>query len=100
LGVPVEAPWDGRIMGGHIEMMLQALMCAYEVEAFNKDEVILVIDRKGLEISNGWMQTPCHVAYWNGMVKTLVSPQWFVFEEGSTDKQIRVRICKKIDKFC
>ena len=100
LGVPVEAPWDGRIMGGHIEMMLQALMCSYEVEAFNKDEVILVIDRKGLEISNGWMQTPCHVAYWNGMVKTLVSPQWFVFEEGSAEKTIRVRIAKKIDKFC
>ena len=46
------------------------------------------------------MPRACHVAYWNGMVKTLVSPQWFVFEEGSTDKQIRVRICKKIDKFC
>ena len=81
-------------------MMLQSLMCAYEVEAFNQDEVVLVIERKGLEISSGWMQTPGHVAYWNGMVKTLVSPQWFVFEEDSTESHIRVKIAKKIDKFC
>ncbi|MBQ1449812.1 MAG: hypothetical protein IIZ12_02605 [Eggerthellaceae bacterium] len=100
LGVPVEAPWDGRIMGGHIEMMLQSLMCPYDVEAFNSEEVILNINRKGLEISNGYMQTPCHIAYWNGMVKTLVSPQWFVFEEGSSDATIRIRIAKRIDKFC
>lgn len=100
LGVPVEAPWDGRIMGGHIEMMLQSLMCAYEVEAFNKEEVVLRINRKGFEISSAYMQTPCHIAYWNGMAKTLVSPQWFVFEEGSTEAEVRVRIAKKIDKFC
>ena len=100
LGVPVEAPWDGRIMGGHIEMMLQSLMISYEVEAFNKDEVIIRFIRKGLEISNGWMQTPVHLAYWNGMVKTLVSPQWSVWEDGSTDKEVRVVVAKKIDKFC
>ena len=100
MGVPIEAPWDGRIMGGHIEMMLQSLMCPYTVEAFNADEVVLVINRKGLEISSAYMQTPCHLAYWNGMVKTLVSPQWSVWEEGSTDTEIRVVIAKKIDKFC
>lgn len=99
-GVPMEMPWDCRIMGGHIEMMLQSLMCPYEVEAFNKDEVILQIKRKGLEITSADLLTPCHIAYWNGMAKTLIGPQWFVWEENSPADKIRVRIARKIDKFC
>ena len=81
-------------------MMLQSLMCPYEVEAFNKDEVILQIKRSGIEITSARMMTPCHIAYWNGMTKTLVGPQWATWEEDSPAGKIRVKIARKIDKFC
>jgi hypothetical protein len=99
LGVP-DSIHDGRVMGGVIEMLLQSILCKYEIEAFNENEVIYVIDRGGLAIGATQSLCEAHLYMWHGMVKTLVSPQWFVFEEGSTDKQIRVRIAKKIDKFC
>jgi hypothetical protein len=41
---------DGRLLGGVIEMLLQSLVCGYTVEAFNKDEVIYVINRGDLGI--------------------------------------------------
>lgn len=100
LGVPLDMPWDCRIMGGHIEMMLQSLMCGYTVEAFNKDEVVLRIKRKGIEITSARLMTPAHIAYWNGMTKTLIGPEWTAWEEDSTEDTIRVKIAKKIDKFC
>ena len=36
LGVPATVGEDGRVMGGLIEMLLQSLVCDYEVETFNK----------------------------------------------------------------
>ena len=45
---------DGRMMGGYLEMFLQCMHCPYEVEAFNGEEVIYVIERSSLEIRNGY----------------------------------------------
>ena len=90
---------DGRLLGGLIEVLLQSLVCSYEVEAFNKDEVILVIDRSGLEITATKDVPETHVWMWNGMVKTLVNAQWSVWEEDSPEKKLRIKIAKKIDKF-
>ncbi len=50
LGVPEYIGEDGRILGGLMEVLLQSLVCDYQVEAFNKDEVILIIDRGGLKL--------------------------------------------------
>ena len=36
---------------------------------------------------------------WHGMVKTLVSAEWSVWEEDSPAGKMRIRIAKKIDKF-
>lgn len=43
-----------------------------------------------------------HVAYWYGMTKTLVNAQWSLWEEpdNTPDDKLRIKIAKKIDKFC
>lgn len=92
---------DGRLAGAHIEMYLQSIRVPYEIEAFNKDEVIYVIDRNTL--ANGMPRTIlCYVSYWYGMTKTLVNAQWSLWEEANdtpADK-LRIKIAKKVDKFC
>ena len=100
MGVPDEIGEDGRLAGGLIEMQLQSVFCAYEVEAFNKDEVVLVIDRAGLTIQGCKRLPDVHVQFWYGMVKSLVNAQWSLWEEDSPAGKIRIRIAKKIDKFC
>ena len=99
LGVPSGIGEDGRVMGGLIEMQLQSLVCKYEIEAFNKDEVILVIDRAGLEITATKDVPEAHLWMWQGMVKTLVNTQWSLWEEASPAGKMRIKIAKKIDKF-
>ena len=100
LGVPREIDEDGRIAGGLIEMQLQSIMCEYEIEAFNENECIYVIDLPGLEMG-GCKEVPkVHVDFWYGMVKTLVNAQWSLWEEDSPEGKLRIKIAKKIDKFC
>ena len=92
---------DGRLAGAHIEMYLQSIRVPNEIEAFNKDEVIYVIDRNTL--ANGMPRTIlCYVSYWYGLTKTLVNAQWSLWEEANdtpADK-LRIKIAKKVDKFC
>ena len=99
LGVPLTIGEDGRILGGLIEVLLQSLLAKYEVEAFNENEVILVIDRGGLAIGATQILNEAHLWMWHGMVKTLVNAQWSVWEEDSPEGKMRVKIAKKIDKF-
>ncbi|MBE6479341.1 MAG: hypothetical protein IJI88_01245 [Atopobiaceae bacterium] len=99
LGVPLTIGEDGRILGGLIEVLLQSLLAKYEVEAFNENEVILVIDRGGLAIGATQLLNEAHLWMWHGMVKTLVNAQWSVWEEDSPEGKMRVKIAKKIDKF-
>ena len=99
LGVPGKIGEDGRILGGLIEMLLQSLVCSYTVEAFNKDEVVLVIDRSGLEITGTKNVPEAHLWMWRGMVKTLVNAEWSLWEEDSPAGKMRIKIAKKIDKF-
>ncbi|MCC8105870.1 MAG: hypothetical protein LIO99_07685 [Clostridiales bacterium] len=99
LGVPDSIGEDGRIMGGLIEMLLQSLVCDYSVEAFNKEEVILVINRTGLEITGTKDVPEAHLWMWGGMVKTLVNAQWSLWEEDSPKGKMRIKIAKRIDKF-
>jgi hypothetical protein len=102
LGVPKEiGDDDGRVMGGHIEMYLQSVRVPYEIEAFNKDEIVYVINRNALA-TGAPKFVDAQVAYWYGMTKTLVNAQWSLWEEAGdapADK-LRVKIAKKIDKFC
>ncbi|MDO4274789.1 MAG: hypothetical protein Q4D16_14060 [Eubacteriales bacterium] len=100
LGVPGDID-DGRVMGARLEMFLQCMRYSYEIEAFNKDEVIYIIDRK--ELANNMPKlVNAYLAYWYGETKTLVNAQWCLWEEpGSTaDDKLRIKIAKKIDKFC
>lgn len=103
LGVPPGLE-DGRLLGAHIEMYLQCMLVEYTVEAFNADEVIYVIDRGNLSFTGSG-----HVSYidallsfWYGMSKTLINAQWALWEEpgDSADDELRIKIAKKIDKFC
>ena len=100
LGVP-RGINDGRVLGGYIEVLLQCTKCEYEVVAFNKDEVVYHINRKLFERKLN-MLTTAYTAFWYGMAKTLISPQWFVWEEqeGVDPSIYCIKIAKKIDKFC
>lgn len=103
LGAPWEVLSDGRILGGHIEVYLQSAQCPYEVEAFNKDEVIYVIDRNAITCMGSQLKyADALVAFWYGMSKTLINAQWALWEEpGDTPAdKLRIKIAKKIDKFC
>lgn len=103
LGVPhAISPDDGRLMGGYLEMFLQAMHCDYEIEAFNKDEVIYIIDPTVLN-SGAFGSTKMMDAYiwfWYGMTKSLVNAQWSLWEEDSPEGKKRIKIAKKVDKFC
>ena len=99
MGVPNSIGEDGRLLAGLIEVQLQSLVCAYEVEAFNEKECILVIDRSGLEITGTKDVPEAHLAMWYGMAKTLINAQWSCWEEDSPAKKLRIKIAKKIDKF-
>ena len=99
LNAPLEVD-DGRLMGGHIEMVLQSVKVPYEVEAFNSEEVVYMIDRNALGMMAGELNVQAHIAFWYGMTRTLVNTQWFLWEEDSPEGKLRIRIARKIDKFC
>ena len=90
---------DGRLMGAHIEMFLQANRVPYEVEAFNEDEVIYQIDATVLG-NHLPKQNLVYVTFWRGMTRSLVGAEWSLWEDNSTEETIRLVIAKKIDKFC
>lgn len=100
LGVPKDIN-DGRVMGAHIEMYLQSMLSEYTIEAFNKEEVIYVIDRTNL-IFAGSKYIDALISTWYGMTKTLVNAQWALWEEaeGVDADQLRIKIAKKADKYC
>lgn len=102
LGAPADIH-DGRLLGGQIEMFLQSMFVQYEIEAFNETEVIYSIDRKGLTVMGSQPRfIDALLAYWYGMSKTLISAQWSCWEEpdNTAPDKLRIRIAKKIDKFC
>lgn len=90
---------DGRLMGAYLEVVLQCLCVPFEIEAFNKEEVIYVIDRAKLERRLPKLSI-AYLALWGGAVKTLVSALWSLWEEDSPEGKLRIKIGKKIDKFC
>jgi hypothetical protein len=100
LGVP-RGMNDGRVLGGYIEVILQSIQCKYDVVTFNENEVVYDINRKAFNRSLN-MLTTAYTAFWYGMVKTLVSPEWSVWEEtdGVDEGTYRIKIAMKIDKFC
>ncbi|MTI47421.1 hypothetical protein [Sporosalibacterium faouarense] len=100
LGVPGDVK-DGRVLGGYIEVVLQALRAKYDIQNFDKEEVIYDINLAGLERRHP-MLTKAYLSMWNGMGKTLIGSQWFVWREteGVADEILRLKIGKKIDKFC
>ena len=103
LGVPHSiGPNDGRIMGGYLEMFLQSMRCPYDIEAFNGEECIYVIDTATLNMCamGSTRMVEAYKWFWYGMVKSLVSAEWSLWEENSPEGKLRIKIAKKIDKFC
>lgn len=98
LGVPAGMN-DGRVMRGFLEVYAACQGIAVEVEAFNHKEVILKLNREALE-QRCPKQSAAYISYWYGMTKTLVSAEWSLWEEDSTADTVRIKIAKKIDKFC
>jgi len=101
LGVPNDVD-DGRMLGAYIEVTCQCLGgIPYTVLDFNKDEVSYDITLAGIERRSP-MLTHAYVSMWYGMVKTLVGAQWSLWREteGVPEDMLRIRIAKKIDKFC
>ena len=98
LGVPDDVK-DGRVLGGYLDVLFQMLRAPYETEAFNKDEVILVADRNTISHYAEHVVW-AYVWLWYGMCKTLVGTQWSCWEEDSPEGKLRIKIAKKIDKWC
>ncbi len=90
---------DGRLMGAYLEMYLQCAHIAYEVEAFNSQECIYVIDWAGLA-NNMPKMVDVYRWFWYGQTKCLVNAQWSLWEEDSPEGKFRIKIAKKVDKFC
>ena len=105
LGVPADLN-DGRVLGGLIEVELQATMIDYTIEAFDEKNVILDINREALEKGGlGYdmaLVTTAYLSMWYGMAKTLIGAQWSVWREteGVPENILRIKIAKKIDKYC
>lgn len=92
---------DGRLMGGYIEMYLQSCRVNYEIEAFNAEECIYVIDPTNLTVFNSLPRMmDAYIWFWYGTVKSLVNAQWSLWEEDSPEGKRRIKIAKKVDKFC
>ncbi len=92
---------DGRVLGGHIETFLQCMTVPYTIEAFNKEEVVYLIDRN--QLACGYPKfVDCLVAYWFGASKTLINTKWAAWEEAkdTPEDKLRLKIAKKIDKRC
>ena len=100
LGVPDDIH-DGRALGAYIEVLCQVMRIDYTVETFCSEEVVYRISRAGLERRFPKL-ADAYLALWYGMCKTLVGAEWFLWEEaaGMPDEILRVKIAKKIDKFC
>lgn len=92
---------DGRVLGGLIEVVLQALLIHYTIEAFNDKEVVYDIDLKDLERDMPLLIT-AYLSMWYGMSKTLIGAQWSLWREteGIPESTLRIKIAKKIDKYC
>jgi hypothetical protein len=91
--------YDGRILGAYIEQYLYTRKVPFEIEAFNKDEAVYVIDAAALAYGQP-QYNDALVAYWYGMCRTLVGPEWFLWEEDSPEGKLRLKIAKKIDMYC
>lgn len=101
LGVPADIK-DGRILGALIEVNLQTLLAPYKVLAFNKEEVVYDIELGKLERRTP-MLTHAYLSQWYGYTKTLIGPEWFawkVTDEEVPEGILRLKIAKKIDKYC
>lgn len=100
LGVPADVK-DGRVLGGLIKFQLECIRCDFEEQVFNEEEVIIDIDRVGLERMMPLL-SDAYVSYWFGMSKTLVSARWACWEEkeGVPKDKLRIKIAKKVDKYC
>jgi hypothetical protein len=105
LGVPGDLN-DGRVLGGLIEVELQAMTVDYTVAAFNEKEVVIDINKAALERGGlGYdmaLISTAYVAMWYGMAKTLINAQWSLWREtdGVPEDTLRIKIAKKIDKWC
>jgi len=78
MGVP-ESVDDGRVLGGYISMIFQARSLTWKFTEFTEERTVIECDKIGLEMFGMYPEfTPAYAAYFNGMVKTLVSAEWVV----------------------
>lgn len=101
LGVPHSITADdGRLAGAYIELFLQCMRIPYNIEAFNKDECVYDIDANVLALHNTFGLVHSYKWFWYGITKSLVNAQWSLWEEDSAEGKLRIKIAKKVDKFC
>lgn len=76
LGVPPDVR-DGRILAAYISMIMQAWNRDWGFVEFGKDRSIIEVDKPGLEYLGACPEFDvANEAFFNGMAKTLVGPQW------------------------
>lgn len=78
LGVP-ESVDDGRVMGGYISMIMQSRSLNWKFVEFTPERTVIECDKFMFEMMGQFPEfTKAYVAYFNGMVKTLVNTEWIV----------------------
>ena len=100
LGVP-ESIEDGRVMGGYMSMIFQARSLSPKFLEFTEERTIIECDKMTMEMYGQYPEfVPCYLAYFNGMVKTLVNAQWVVeLDESAPDEVARFVIKKGVYGF-
>jgi len=100
LGVP-ESVEDGRVLGGYMSMIFQARNLQWKFLEFSEEQTIIECDRVGLEMVGMYPEfTPAYLAYFQGMVKTLVNSMWIVeLDEDAPYEVVRFVIKKGLIGF-
>jgi hypothetical protein len=103
LGVPREIGWnDGRLMGGYVKAMLDIQMVPNELEVFDEEETRITVVTD--DFVGRFPMAPIdelvigYEALWHNMVKTMVSPEWSCWIEGTDEERMAIVIGHRIDK--
>jgi hypothetical protein len=100
MGVPPDVD-DGRVQGGYISMILQSRSIPWKFTEFTPERTVVECDKLMLNMMGQYPEfTPAYVAYFNGMVKTLVNCEWIVkLDEKAPEDKVRFVIEKGLYGF-
>lgn len=90
---------DGRVMGGYISMLFQAIAADWRFSEFTEERTVIDVDSTRLFMFGFYPELlDLYEALFNGMVKSLVNTQWVVKADREwleEENEARFVICKE-----